>query len=110
MNRQASRCSSPAAVFSGNVSLIWVSWSYQDVRRDMEFSRQWYYNGSLIFSRTGLVWDEQYSLAPGFESTYFSASGVAALGNSEYFPAGTYTLELWIGDRVASSGSFVLVR
>jgi len=75
----------------------------------LQTTRKWYRNGQLIYARTH-TWAGDWQTGGVSEYTWLEAKKVEALGYPQYFPSGSYTVELNIGDNLEQRGDFAIQR
>jgi len=106
-NLTARRCKVSQELFAGPVKCVYVSWTYNNVYVGMIFSRKWYWNNELILSRENESWDGNDWKIDGVSEYTFLKSTVFGSGQ-EYLRPGTYTVELYIGDRLEQRSDFII--
>jgi len=96
--------------FSGNVTKVYASWSFGNVREGMLFSRRWYKDGEPLprLNHINTPWTGNWRLGDGTEYTWAYPEGVEP--GLTIFPTGTYRLELYIGEERVQVGEFKIVR
>ncbi len=106
LNREARHCKVAHVTFTGQVERVYVSWIYDGVYVGMEFSRKWYRDNQLILPREG-IWDgEAWRTDGSSEYTWLDA----AVFGQKCFPSGSYTVELYIDDRLVQRGNFTIQK
>jgi hypothetical protein len=100
-------CTGSQYLFTGGIAKIYVSWPYANVYRGMNFDREWWYEGELIFYFDG-EWNENWRLNTLSEYTWLVASEVIALGKPQFFPPGVYEVRFFVGEyrELAQVGTF----
>jgi len=96
-------------VFSGQVERVYVSWTYNNAYVAMKFSRKWYWNDQLIVLREDGIWDGTTWRIDGTSEYTWLNPAVFGPGHSHLL-SGSYTVELYIGDRLEQRGSFAILR
>jgi len=109
LNRTARLCEISQDTFIGQIECVYMSWTYSNVEKGMRVSRNWYWNEQLICTRVH-KWERDWQTEGVSEYTWLEAKGVEALGNPQYFPSGSYAVELYIGDRLEQRSNFVIQR
>lgn len=106
LNRAVRRCEVSHVTFTDQIERVYVSWIYNGVYVGMEFSRKWYRDNQLIYTCES-IWDgETWRVDGSSEYTWLDA----VIFGQKYFPPGSYTVELYIDDRLVQRGNFTIQK
>lgn len=106
-------CSSARTVFPPDTEAVYASWQLSDgLTRRSEFTRRWYKDGMLLLEGSNSAGENARWTPSDGRSYYVYLSATEGTGKrlfgSESLPAGNYTIELLVDDRLANTTQFVV--
>lgn len=110
-NKALRRCEKSQNIFTDPVKIIYISWPYENVYKNMRFHRDWYWNGQLD-KRHGKteeapqLWDgDDWQLDGETEYTFISGK-TETTEKSIYLPQGNHQVRLFIEGELQQIGNF----